>query len=156
MEKQVFTNLKSYTFNSERKGAKYTFDGEHYLNNGEFIECQYKHCLGYDCKKDGNTPFDMGSDIEQLERSIKSSKAELTSVVLGKDLETSLDCYFERTASMSWAWVVIIDGALIAYVMDSKEYREFIEKWAGYRECSHTVRFKITSGKMLKWLEERA
>lgn len=154
MKKELYTNLKSYTYNNEHKGAHYTFDSIHYMNAGEWCEAQYKYVLGLDAVKDANTPFDAGSDIETLHRSVKSSKATLTSEILGKDMSTSLNCYFERVASTSWAWVIPMDGTLTVYVMNANEFKEFTELWASYTNEGR-IRYKATSGKMIKWFEEK-
>lgn len=154
MTKEVYANLKPYAFDPTRKGAKYTFDNVHWMNSGEFIEAQYKHVLGLKAEKDANTAFDAGSDIEELNRSVKSSKATLCNEILGRDLQTSLDCYFERVASTSWAWGILLDNTLTVYVMNPDEFREFTELWASYN-TEKKIRYKATSGKMISWLEER-
>lgn len=154
MKKEIYTNLKSYEYVSEHSGAHYTFDGKHFMNCGEFSEAEYKYVLGFSAEKDANTPFDAGSDVEELHRSVKSSKASLTAMVLGCDMKTSLDCYFERVASTSWAWVICMDGTLTAYVMDEAEFRAFTEEWASFTN-ERKIRYKATSGKMIKWFEER-
>lgn len=154
MQKEIFIGLKKYTFDNEHKGAHYTFDGEKYMNAGEWCEAQYKYVLGFEATKDANTAFDAGSDIEQLHRSVKSSKATLTSEVLGRDMETSLACYFERVASTSWAWVVPMDETLTVYVMNADEFKQFTTEWASYNKEGR-IRYKATSGKMIKWFEER-
>lgn len=154
MQKEIFIGLKKYTFDNEHKGAHYTFDGEKYMNAGEWCEAQYKYVLGFEATKDANTAFDAGSDIEQLHRSVKSSKATLTSEVLGRDMETSLVCYFERVASTSWAWVVPMDETLTVYVMNADEFKQFTTEWASYNKEGR-IRYKATSGKMIKWFEER-
>lgn len=155
MKKEIYTNLKAYTFDADRKGAKYTFNNIHWMNNGDFSEAQYKHVLGFEAEKDGNTPFDVGSDIEPLHRSVKSSKATLANMVLGNDKDSVLDCYFARTASTSFAWVVVGDECLTAYVMNDEEFRIFCQLWASYDESRKVVRFKATSGKMIAWFEEK-
>lgn len=154
MQKEIFIGLKKYTFDNEHKGAHYTFDGEKYMNAGEWCEAQYKYVLGFEATKDANTAFDAGSDIEQLHRSVKSSKATLTSKILGRDMETSLACYFERVASTSWAWIVPMDETLTVYVMNADEFKQFTTEWASYNKEGH-IRYKATSGKMIKWFEER-
>lgn len=154
MQKEIFIGLKKYTFDNEHKGAHYTFDGEKYMNAGEWCEAQYKYVLGFEATKDANTAFDAGSDIEQLHRSVKSSKATLTSEVLGRDMETSLACYFERVASTSWAWIVPMDETLTVYVMNADEFKQFTTEWASYNKEGR-IRYKATSGKMIKWFEER-
>lgn len=155
MKKEIYANLKKFTFDASRKGAKYSFDEIHWMNNGELCEAQHKHCLGLIGKKDANTPFDVGSDIEELGMSIKSSKATLTSIVLGNDFQSSIDCYFERVASTSWAWDILIDGTLTVYIMNEPEFKEFMIEWANFQQDRKTIRFKATSGKMIAWLEER-
>ena len=154
MKKFVSIAIPAHQYNPDHKGAHYTFDGVHHLNNGEFAEAVLKSCMGYACEKDANTAFDAGSDIEELHMSVKSSKATLTSEILGKDMESSLDTYFARTASESWAWVVIMDGTCTAYIMDADEFHAFTTEWAGYNKEGR-IRYKATSGKMLKWFEER-
>ena len=155
MNKFVSTSLPSFRFDAERKGAKYSLDnGEHWLNGGEFAEAVFKFALGYEPRKDGNTAFDAGSDIEELSMSVKSSKATLTTEVLGKDMDTSLRTYFERTASTSWAWVIVTDETVTAYIMNAEEFEEFTREWASY-STEGRIRYKVTSGKMVKWFEER-
>ena len=125
MKKEIYTGLKKYTFDSEHKGAHYTFDGIKGGGAGEWCEAQYKYVLGLEAVKDANTAFDAGSDIETLHRSVKSSKATLTNEVLGRDMNTSLACYFESVASTSWAWVEPMDETLTVYLMDANEIEQF-------------------------------
>ena len=156
MKKAIFKIDFNYTFDASRKGAKHSLDGEHWFNGGNFIELSIRNGFGYGLYYDtACTAFDAGSDIEELHMSVKSSKASLSSEILGKDLESSLDCYFERTASTSWAWGIVIEDTAQAYIMDAKEFRSFCETWASYQQDRKTVRFKATSGKMIQWLEER-
>lgn len=154
MKKFVSTAIPAHTYDPDHKGAHYTFDGIHFLNNGEFAEAILKSCMGYTCEKDANTAFDAGSDIEDLHMSVKSSKATLTNEILGKDMESSLETYFTRTASTCWAWVVIMDGTCTAYIMDEQEFKGFTETWASYNNEGR-IRYKATSGKMLTWLESK-
>jgi hypothetical protein len=155
MNKFVSTAIPSFRFDAERKGAKYSLDnGEHWLNGGEFAEAALKSAMGFSPCKDANTAFDAGSDIPELNMSVKSSKATLTSEVLGKDMDTSLTTYFERTASTSWAWVIVTDETVTAYIMNAEEFERFTREWATYN-TEHRIRYKVTSGKMVKWFEER-
>lgn len=155
MKKFVSTDLLKYGFESERKGAKYTIDGgHHYMNAGDFSEVALKNAFGLKAEKDANTAFDVGSDIELYHMSVKSSKATLCNEILGHDLETSMNTYFERTASTCWAWVIVMDGTVTAYIMNAAEFRKFMASWASYNTESR-VRFKASSGKMIAWFEER-
>lgn len=153
MKKQVFPITISYQFDPSHKGAPYSFDGIHYMNNGEFTETIVKACLGFNASKDANTPYDMGSDIEEIKASVKSSKATLVNKKLGQNLEEVLDTYFKNVHSTSFIWGIVMDEELTVYVMNAKEFRPFIENFANFDKSRQVVRFKATSGKMLNWLE---
>lgn len=152
-----FTTIQTLPFyyNANRKGARYSLNnGESYLNNGEFAEAALKHAFGLEAKKDANTAFDVASDIEEYHMSVKSSKATLTSAILGKDMESSLNTYFARTASECWAWVILHDEFITAYIMDADEFRTFTETFASYNK-EGKVRYKATSSLMIAWFEAR-
>ena len=157
MKKAIFKidNIK-YQYDENRKGTKWSLDGEKWMNGGEFKEIAYKACLGYKAEKDANTRFDKGSDIEERAESVKSSKATLTSAKLGESLEEIIKAYFERVASDKFTWVTIFGNELKAYTMNANEFKKFIEEWARYDKSRKVVRFKVTSKKMVRWLEERA
>ena len=88
--------------------------------------------------------------------SVKSNKATLTSVKLGSDYNEVKENYFKRVHSTSWAWVVTYEDAdSEAYIMNREEFEEFMDNWSGFDKSRQVVRFKATSGKMVKWLEER-
>lgn len=156
MRKAIFNINFNYYYDNTRKGAKYSLDGKHYFNGGNFVEIAINNGFGYGVKYDTDCiPFDAGSDIEPLHMSVKSSKATLTSIILGHDMKTCLDAYFARVASTSWAWGIIVDDTIHCYIMNAQEFRTFTEQWASYYEDRHNIRFKATSGKMIQWLEER-
>lgn len=157
MQKAILLHNLTYTYNGDRKGAKYTFDnGKHWCNGGDATEICAKSGLGFEPTKDGNTPFDVGSDIEPLQMSIKSSKATLTSIILGYDFDSILKCYFERTASNKWAWGILIDDTVTLYIMNAQEFEQFTRLWASYDDNRKVIKYKATSGKMIKWLEEQS
>ena len=146
----------NYEYHADRKGAKYTLDGVHFMNGGDFSELSDKFARGIDdISKDANTPFDKGSDIEELEISVKSSKATLTSTALGESYDEIKTNYFQRVHSKSWDWVVIIEDEITIYNMNKAEFAEFMDTWATYCKDRKVIRFKATSTKMIKWLEER-
>ena len=117
MTKTEYTINFKFAFDPAHKGASYTLDGEHYMNGGEFAEIADKMVKGLGSKKDANTPFDKGSDIEETDTSVKSSKAQQKFL----DSTAMFTCY---------------GGA----------------KGGGK---SHIIRIKATSGKMLRWFDER-
>jgi len=156
MNRTEYTINFHFEFNPEHKGAPYTLDGEHYMNGGEFAEIADKMVKGLGSTKDANTPFDAGSDIAETCTSVKSSKATLTTKQIGFDFDSIKRCYFARVHSTNWDYVVILDDMVIIYNMNAEEFGEFLDNWATYCKDRNTIRFKATSGKMLKWLDERA
>ena len=155
MTKTEYTINFKFTFDPMHKGAPYTLDGEHYMNGGEFAEIADKMVKGYGSKKDANTPFDTGSDIEETSTSVKSSKATLTSTQIGYDFDSIKRCYFARVHSTNWYYVVILDDTMIIYNMDAAEFESFLDNWSTYCKDRNIIRIKATSGKMLRWLDER-
>ena len=155
MTRTEYTINFHYEFNPEHKGAPYTLDGEHYMNGGEFAEIADKMVKGLGSTKDANTPFDKGSDIPETDTSVKSSKATLTGVQIGYDFESIKRCYFARVHSTNWDYVIIIDDTVIIYNMNASEFESFLDNWANYYKDRNTIRIKGTSGKMIKWLDER-
>lgn len=153
MQKQIFYGLKKFSYEPEHRYAPYTFDGVHYMTAGDMNECQYKHCLGYAAKKDGNTTFDKGSDIPELNRSVKSSRATLTSKPIGHDFESIFASYFATVPSTSWAWIVMVDDTLIAYIMNADEFGTLLRKFAKYQADRNVIRFGQADGKIVKYLE---
>ena len=144
-----------FAFDPTHKGAPYTLDGEHYMNGGEFAEIADKMVKGYGSKKDANTPFDQGSDIEETATSVKSSRATLTSMKIGYDFESIKRCYFARVHSTNWDYVVVLDDTLVIYNMDATEFEAFLNEWSVYCKDRNVIRMKVTSAKMLQWFDKR-
>ncbi len=155
MTKTEYTINFNFAFDPAHKGAPYTLDGEHYMNGGEFAEVADKMVKGFGSKKDANTPFDKGSDIEETATSVKSSKATLTSAQIGYDFESIKRCYFARVHSTNWDYVVVLDDTVITYNMNAAEFESFLDNWSSYCKDRNIIRIKATSGKMLRWLDER-
>ena len=149
----TLTNIE-YTFDPNRSGAKYTLDGIHYMNGGEFAEVATKVALGYAPHKDANTAYSEGSDIPELRASVKSSKATLVNMKLANGFEESIEVYFKNTHSTCFIYTVLLDDMTTLYIMDAAEFREFIRRFATLNERGF-IRFKATSGKTIQWLEER-
>ena len=155
MTKTEYTINFKFAFDPAHKGAPYTLDGEHYMNCGEFAEVADKMDKGYGSKKDANTPCDKGSDIEETNTSVKSSKATLTSAQIGYDFDSIKRCYFARVHSTNWDYVMILDDTVIIYNMDAAEFESFLDNWSTYCKDRNVIRIKATSGKMLRWFDER-
>lgn len=150
-----------FTYDASHKGAPYSLDGGNtFKNGGEFSESCAKHHRGLDYMVNPSTTFDNGSDIEELNASVKSSGASLASLY-GTDKEEILNEYFARVHSTLWIFIVNLDNeTMVEYHMNANEFRAFLNEWAGLAVESgkvrrYKVRLKKTSGKMIKWLEER-
>ena len=148
---QTLTTIE-YTFDPTRKGAKYSLDGIHYMNGGEFAEVATKAALGYDPHKDANTAYNEGSDIPEINASVKSSKATLVNMKLADNFDDSVRVYFQNTHSTCFIYTVLMDDMTVIYMMNAVEFKEFIYKFAGLNERGF-IRFKATSGKTIQWLE---
>ena len=159
MKKHEYTNTMPYIYESERKGSKYSMDnGESFKNHGEFLESVAKFHRGLEYLVNPATSYDTGSDIEEMSASVKSSNASLA-CLYGNSKEQIIEEYFKNVHSTLWIFMVDIDEQIIEYHMNAEEFREFLNEWAttAVESGSHLtkVRIKKTSGKMVKWLEEK-
>ena len=155
MKKEVYTINIDYIFDTAHKGANYSFDGgQHWSNSGDATEIITKSVLGFEAVKDGNTSYDKGSDIEELRASVKSSRFTLVNKVLADSFEDTVNVYFATTHSTTWIYGVIIEGIITLYFMDEVEFKEFLYKFTSLNERK-VIRAKHTSGKMIKWFEDK-
>lgn len=152
MTKREFAINVSYTFDAQRKGAKYSFDGAHYMNAGEWKECLAKSVLGYANHKDANTAYNVGSDIPEIAASVKSSKASLTNMVLADTFSESVNTYFANVHSTCFIWVEVVDETVVLYMMNADEFRGFLYKYSALNERG-VIRFKATSSKLVSYLD---
>ena len=155
MKKNIYTLNLPFTFNPQHKGAPYYISAlEKWANHGEFCEIALKYALNLPYAKDANTRFDNGSDIPELQASVKSSRFTLTTAAIGNNFDEMLDNYFKRCHSNLWIYVVIVDEQVISYEMNAAEFRAFVKEFASVnsRGC---IRAKADSLKMLLWLDER-
>lgn len=143
----------NYEFRAEHKGAPYTLDGIHYMNGGEFAEVAFKAVNGFEAVKDANGRFDLVDDVAELNASVKSGKATLTSVKLGSDFDTTLANYFKAVHSTKWIWVAIIDGVVNWWMMNRAEFAEFVRVFGTWTADRQVIRFKAMSSKMVKWFD---
>lgn len=154
MKKTTYTLTLAYTYDPTHKGAPYTLDGQHWMNNGEYMECAIKSVLGYEAVKDANVPYNMGSDIPELNASVKSSRFTLTNMPLADNFEDSIKTYFETVHSTIWMYGVKLDEEIVIYEMNAEEFESFLREFSNMNERK-VIRAKATSTKMLKWFEGR-
>ena len=144
-----------FTYDVTRRGARYTLDGIHWMNNGEFVEAAVKALVGLEPKKDANTSFDAGSDIPEYKASVKSGKASLTTKKLSDTFEGSIKAYFEQTASEQFWFATILDEYVIVWKMNAETFERFIKKFGRLNERG-VIRFKAMSSAMMAWLDWNA
>ena len=154
MRKSTYDVNISYTHNPAHKGAPYTFDGIRWMNNGEYMECMVKSVLGYEAVKDANVPYDRGSDIPELNASVKSSRFTLTNRSLADDFETSLKEYFRTVHSTIWLYGIQLDDQITIYEMNAQEFESFLRAFAGMNERK-VIRARATTARMIAWFESR-
>lgn len=158
MKKTVHNIKTAYIFDptSAHKGAHYsTNGGENWMNHGDFCEVIAKDALGFPAYKDANGTYDKTSDIPALRASVKSSKATLVNKVLGYDFDSCKSMYFATVHSTMWIWVSLIDDTVTLYYMNAVEFEAFLDKWATFDKSRKVIRFKVESGIMREWLEEK-
>ena len=154
MRKSIHDIPIKYTFDPDHKNAHYTLDGVHFMNGGDLAEVVTKAIYGYKPVKDASTRYDLASDIEELNASVKSSKFTLVNTKLADTFEATIDRYFETVHSTRWIYTVIIDDTATLYEMNKEEFKEFLYTFTGLNERK-LIRCKATSGKMIGWFEER-
>lgn len=155
MKKATYEINITYTFDPvNHQRANYSFDGEHWKNGGEFAEIITKSVLGYKAEKDANTRYDVASDIEEINASVKSSRFTLVNFVLADTFEETVKRYFETVHSTVWIYTVVIDETATLYYMNKEEFEKFLYQFCYFNERK-AIRCKSTSGKMLKWFEEK-
>ena len=154
MKKEIRTINFNYTFNTAHKGANYTLDNEHWINGGEFTEIVTKSVLGYEAKKDANTRYDVASDIEEINASVKSSRFTLVNMKLAETFEETITKYFETVHSTVWIYTVVMEKEATLYYMNKEEFTEFLNTFCFFNE-RFNVRCRATSGKMIAWFENK-
>jgi hypothetical protein len=156
MRKEKHTIPFTFTFDPAHKGAPYTLDGgSHWMNAGQFKQIARVAALFGRIDRPDHIPYDVASDIPELHESVKSSKATLVNMILGNNLEETLEFYLAHTVSRVHSWVCLVDEEIITYIMDIPEFKEFTKAFGWYDEDRKVVRYKAESTKMIKWFESR-
>lgn len=105
-----------------------------------------------------NVPYNMGSDIEALHISVKSSRFTLVSgkAMQAQDFEGQLAEYMANTASTQVAYMAM---NMVAYVMNMVEFEDFVRAFCKLEKDSsknggyNKIRCKHESKHMIEWLE---
>lgn len=145
MKYQQVTVNAGVIFNSARKGAKYSLDGEKWFNHGDLCEILAKVAYGYPPIKDGNTPFNKGSDIPELEISVKSIGGGLTDdkKLRGLPRQEFISEYFKNVFSTYFLWVTEHNLTEVElWLMNKVEFEKFVRATIGYDTYAGKPRFK--------------
>lgn len=155
MKREEYKINIPYSYNPNIARVPYNINGKN-CNIGEAVEIFTKAVLGFSASKDANTSFDKGSDIEEINASVKSGKATLVNSVLGNDFHSIKSEYFKRVHSTLWIFGVIINDNIILYSMHKKEFELFLDTFGYYDKSRQVIRIKGISGKMLQWLDKKS
>ena len=138
----------SVTYNPARKGAKYSLNhGETWGNHGDLCECLAKVAYGLPPIKDGNTPYNVGSDIStaEYEISVKSIGGGLTDdrELRGLPRQEFISEYFKNVFSTHFLWVTEYNlNEVELWLMNKVEFEKFVRATAGYDNYAKKIRFK--------------
>lgn len=130
-----------------------------YKNNGQHAEQLADYALTGQIRKADRIAFDKGSDIPELEASVKSARFTLASTLKGETFEEQLNDYFTRTASRMVVYVSL--ELELAFLMDMEEFRAFIETFCKLQRSSSenggkpVIRMGTETKKVKEWLLER-
>ena len=156
MIKKTYPITIAYQFDPTRKNAKYTIDGVHYMNHGDFCEILAKDALGYEAKKDANTAFNMGADIPELNASVKSIRCGLTDMKLGNDPKIWWNRFWAMADPTQIAiWVCEHDGEVDLWFMSHEEFKEFCKEFAKWDGYCNKYRISTCANKTNAWLEKK-
>lgn len=151
MFKNTYSIVTNFTYDADHKGAHYLINGR-YHNTGEAIELMLKACKGYEARKDANTRFDKGSDIEETKTSIKTLGFSLCESIADNFTDTVSE-YFKRTASTNVSYALIQNDEIVEYNMNLEEFKDMLERFGAWDKASKKIRVKRNP---LAWLEMRA
>lgn len=142
---------------------KIDFPIENYksINYGLYAEQNVVYHFTHEVRKHDSKPFDIDSDLSELNMSIKANRFTLVSGTAnyGDTLEEKLNDYFARVHSSVFAYVSL---EKIVYLMNKNEFRLLLEQFATLERDSQKngsllkVRCRRESKKMREWLESHS
>ena len=132
-----------------------------YKNNGQHAEQLVALTLTGELRTHDRVPLHKGSDIPEYHMSVKSAGATLMSGRLckGTTKEEIIDEFFALTVSTCFTYVV--DDFSVAYVMDAREFKEFLYGFSLVSRDSTKnggnlkVQLYKDSKRMREWFAER-
>ena len=155
MYKKITPIRLNVTFNPDRKGNKYTLDGDKWLNRGQLAETLRIFEETGRINLYNNINYCLGSDLEEYQESIKSRHATLTTVNLGNTLEEVLLNFATTCPSKQFSYNVIDfrTNQMTTYIMALYEFIEMCLTVCKFEESGKVVRFPHSDKKVVEWLE---
>lgn len=159
--KKIMVKLpESVKFDNARKGAKWTFDGVHYCNEGNVAEAVLNFFFNDKLEYDrASVRFDIDADLPAQGISVKSGRFSLASVGLlqGEDFYSQLQDYTMRDAASEIAYGILMNDTFVYYVMNHEDFYDFMVEFYDRKEFEKygKIRGSRNYGKIVEWLERR-
>ena len=162
MTKNTYITTLPYKYTNNPRSHYLIAGSKEYKNHGELMECIAKEHRGlFISDKNPATRFDVGSDIEEIHASVKSSAASLA-CLYGETFTKVVREYFATVHSTVFMYVDLNEDTneVVEYIMNKREFGAFLQKFgylhyeSGHRE-KQKIRIRATSQKMIAWFEER-
>ena len=160
MKKIIIKMPESVKFDNSRKGAKWTFDGVHYCNEGNVAEAVLNYYFNNKLEYDHNSiRFDIEPDLPAQGISVKSRRFSLASAGLlhGKDFYSQLQDYTMRDAASEVAYGILMNDSFVYYIMSHTDFYDFMVEFYDKREFEKhgKIRGSRNYNKIVEWLERR-
>lgn len=142
----------NFIYDPKHNRARYSLNGENWMNHGEFCERIAKAILGFQPTKD-SVAFDKGYDIPELKASVKSYKCGLSNC---KDMPKTPDAFlaefWKRDIAELHIYVCDHGEYFNLYLMNTPEFKAFIARFGKWEEDPHTFRISTCDNKIETWL----
>ena len=126
-----------------------------YRNNGLHAQQVVDYTLTGQVRKADNRKWNETSDIPELLMSVKADRFTLASDLVGETICEKVDDYFNRVASVNWAYLAN-NGTI--YIMNRSEFKAFLLRFAKLEKDSTKnggrmkVRFPHETEMVRQWL----
>ena len=126
-----------------------------YRNNGTHAQQVVDYTLTGQIRKADNRKWNESSDIPELLMSVKADRFTLASDLVGETICEKVEDYFNRVASVNWAYLAN-NGTI--YIMNRSEFKAFLLRFAKLEKDSTKnggkmkVRFPHETEMVRQWL----
>lgn len=142
----------TYIYDPAHNRARYSLDGEKWMNHGEFCERMTKAILGYKPDKD-SVAFNKKCDIPELKASVKSYKCGLSD---RKDMPKNpiefMEQFWREDVAELYIYSCDHGEYMNLYMMSEAEFKPFVEHFFTWDEAIHNFRMYKCDNKAEAWL----